>query len=330
MSKALYFRVGMDTSVGGCVAPIFPDGTFEYIPIPDLITTESCTYETCKGRHGEYFSKYLPTRLHKKQIHYDPDFREVIPVYGDSTSHQNKFRDLKKGNLLIFYAGLRLWENNIFRGDIDLYIIGYFIVSDAVSINFNNILDQPPNAHSKRYQHILNLGDEIAEIFNVSKNELLDHFKSYDGDDIFTIAEDLNKILYFEGENRINHSSIKNLDKKVRKLISNPHLWKIFLKRNTMDMIFDTYVYLLDTFSKFTLVKGTVESRLIEKAIKISKKQKNKAGTMENVVSDEWSKIFGIPKGLSLQRKNPRFVPNPKYGNKGDFDKLKQILLNKK
>jgi Nucleotide modification associated domain 3 len=33
--KALLLRVGIDRGTGGGLGPIFPDGTFEYVPIPE-------------------------------------------------------------------------------------------------------------------------------------------------------------------------------------------------------------------------------------------------------------------------------------------------------
>lgn len=37
--KALLLRVGIDKGYGGCLAPIFRDGSFEYIPIPERRAT---------------------------------------------------------------------------------------------------------------------------------------------------------------------------------------------------------------------------------------------------------------------------------------------------
>jgi len=307
MSKALYFRIGIDTGRGGFIAPIFQDGTFEYIPIPDSTTTE-ITYEKCEGLHGQYLSAFLPTHLHKGRMHYDPDFRGKVAVYGDTTSQQGKLKKLNEDNMLIFYAGLTPSEEH-FRNNIDLYFIGYIIVDDVLCVTIDNISDQPPNAHSKSFEYIQLLGGRISDIYNIDQEQLIAraHIKNVNYNlNIIKKALEINKILY-------------DLD-----------LWNQFIINNKKETVIDVYTYLLNLYSKFTLVKGKTGSRLFKKALKISRRSKNKLGNLENVVSDEWSEILGIPKGLSLQRKNPRFVPNPNYGNKGDYDKLKQILLNQK
>lgn len=327
MSKALYFRVGMDTGVGGCVAPIFEDESFEYIPIPDLITTEKCTYSTCKGRHGEYLSRYIPPKLQDRQLHYDPDFRGETPVYGDGTSQQDKVRRLKIGDLLAFYAGLSPWKKDMNIREIDLYFIGYIIVEEVVKTDIKNVLDQPPNAHSKRYEYIQKLANKITETHGLELEDLVDYYKSKDNFSLKKVEKELIRIQQYGRGEAIGHSSIKDLDKPLEQILSQES-WNYFVISSHKDIVVDTYAYLLDRFSKFTLVKGTMESRLLWKAIKISQRTKNRASALENVVANGWHEILGIPPGLSLQRKIPRFVPNPRYNYRGDFDKLRNILLN--
>jgi hypothetical protein len=329
MSKALYFRVGMDTGVGGCVAPIFPDGTFEYIPIPDFITTEKYTYSTCKGIQGEYLSKYLPSHLHARHPHYDPDFRGEIPVYGDSTAHQKQVRMLREGDLLAFYAGLSPWKSWRVRGDIDLYFIGYLVVDEVVVTNIDNVLSQPPNAHTKRFEYVISLSNSIKEKYNMSLADLIAYYKDNKNREVEEILNDLNILRGVSRKGRVGHSSIKGFRKTLKTMLDK-NSWHTFVSSYRKELVLATYMHILDTFSQFTLVKGKSESRILSKALKLSKRGINKAGSTENVVSDNWYKILGIPEGLSLQRKNPRFVPNPTYRNKGDYEALRTELLNAK
>ncbi len=44
-AKALLLRVGLDRGTGGALGPIYPDGTFEYIPIPETVLS-SCPFTT--------------------------------------------------------------------------------------------------------------------------------------------------------------------------------------------------------------------------------------------------------------------------------------------
>jgi len=64
-------------------------------------------------------------------VHFDPEFETF--TYGDPTTLKQGLRNLKLGDLLVFYAGLRGWGNC--RTDAGLYIIGYFVVELAGKYN---------------------------------------------------------------------------------------------------------------------------------------------------------------------------------------------------
>lgn len=323
MDKVLYFRIGIDTGVGGCVGPIFSDHSFEYIPIPDLITTEQCTYKSSIGRKGLPFSYYVPRKLHDQQIHYDPDFRNKINVYGDSTSHQKYFKKLNKGDIVLFYAGLTPWLNGYRQGSIDLYIIGYLVVDKIHNVNINNIKKIKNNAHSKRYKYIEYLSSYIEGKHGLDYKELIEIYKNIGAFNLKLIIEGIKK--YKKNKNN-KYSNVRNFDKNLEKIL-NKENWNIFINNSTKEEAVETYTYLLDKFSKFILVCGDKNSKLLQKAIKISDRSLNKSGTTENVVSKKWSTILGIPEGLSLQRKNPRWIPNKKYQLEGNIDQLKKIII---
>ncbi|MBO0734671.1 MAG: hypothetical protein J2P49_10230, partial [Methylocapsa sp.] len=62
--KALLLRVGMDLGTGGALGPIFPDGRFEYMPIPESEPArDPRQYSTLLGRQGRPRSDFLPGRL---------------------------------------------------------------------------------------------------------------------------------------------------------------------------------------------------------------------------------------------------------------------------
>jgi uncharacterized protein YlbG (UPF0298 family) len=323
MSKALYFRVGMDTGVGGRVGPIFEDMSFEYIPIPDLITTEECTYKTCIGRSGKPFSTYIPNALQDQKMHYDPDFRGK-PVYGDGSSQKDILLKLNEDDLLVFYAGLTPWKNGKIMDGIDLYWIGYLIVEKAVKTSFKNVLDLPPNAHTKRFEYVQNLAKDIELKFDIDKVSLFETYKCKKIDEE-AVEQGLNKINRYSARKKVGHSSIKNLDKRLENILD-VNTWTGFVESTEENIVINTYFHLLDLFSKFSLVLGKKDSRLLCKAIKISTRGTNSLGNLDNKISKEWSEILGYPEGKSLQRKSPRWVPNKKYGDKGEFEKLLHIL----
>lgn len=164
-NQILLLRVGMDLGFGG-LGPLFPDGTFEYVPIPDdpsLVSERSLFFRDIPARSGGDIARFVPARHKEGPAHYDPEFDTF--TYGDPT--RNKSRQLlrlHRGDLLVFCAGLRPPEHP--QGS-KLYIIGYIFIRRIHAIT--SLCPWPPpkykclwaNAHFRR-----NEGDEglvIAE-----------------------------------------------------------------------------------------------------------------------------------------------------------------------
>ena len=155
MSKALLLRVGIDSGCGGTFGPIFPDGTFEYVPIPEssqYVSPRSLYFRDLPARHGGTLAQYVPARYHEAAAHYDPEFETF--TYGDPTRNKRtQLLRLDNGDLLVFYAGLRPVGS---RTASRLYIIGYFTVAFVENINATNFwpLTNSPhllgNAHLRR------------------------------------------------------------------------------------------------------------------------------------------------------------------------------------
>jgi hypothetical protein len=131
--QVVLLRVGIDTGAGGIHGPLFSDGSFEYIPIPDRFLgrgVDSRTYGNSNGRNGEkliqYFPRLLHGRLRDQPLHFDPEFGTF--TYGDPTPPKASLRRLTEGSLLVFYAGLKGWGFDVPPA---LYIIGYFEVERA-------------------------------------------------------------------------------------------------------------------------------------------------------------------------------------------------------
>ena len=95
--KAVLLRAGMDKCCCSQVSPIFEDGSFEFIPIPELYAPRPsltmCSQK--RGRHGQMPSTYLPTKFHNLYIHDDPEFTTY--TYGDPTSKGGLFASSKLG-----------------------------------------------------------------------------------------------------------------------------------------------------------------------------------------------------------------------------------------
>jgi hypothetical protein len=128
--KVALVRVGIDTGAGGIHAPLFADGTFEYIPIPDCSGVDTRTYGTLTGRRGrplcDYFPRTRQARMVRQPVHVDPEFGTF--TYGDPSVPKSGLRHLRPGDLLVFFCGLEGWDHPAAPA---LYLLGYFEVAAA-------------------------------------------------------------------------------------------------------------------------------------------------------------------------------------------------------
>ena len=165
--------VGADSTNVGALAPLYDDGRFEYVPIPEKTreTTEAETLGSWNLRHGDGVAADLTTRITPQPVrgdtetvtgdalaswplHRDPNFEAL--TYGEhrTSGYVSRLRALESGDVVGFYAGLR-------RPDGDRahrYLIGYFTVDDVVVVDPETppaereaiLAAHPENAHAKR------------------------------------------------------------------------------------------------------------------------------------------------------------------------------------
>lgn len=131
--QVVLLRVGIDTGSGGIHGPLFTDGSFEYIPIPDGFGgkgVDKRTYGNTCGRKGQRLVDYFPESRRGKVLgqsfHFDPEFETF--TYGDPTIPKRSLRQLSDGDLLVFYMGLKGWD---FDCPPALYITAFFEVARA-------------------------------------------------------------------------------------------------------------------------------------------------------------------------------------------------------
>lgn len=134
--KAVLLRVGIDSGCGGIQSPLFADGSFEFVCIPDNKRVSIQKYGTLIGKNGRPHSDYFPTRkqesIAKQHIHLDPEFETF--TYGDPTTPKRSLRKLERGDYLIFYCGLQEWDEETgWRKNKTpaLYIVGYYVIELA-------------------------------------------------------------------------------------------------------------------------------------------------------------------------------------------------------
>jgi Nucleotide modification associated domain 3 len=158
--KVALLRVGIDSGSGGMQGPLFEDGSFEFVPIPDGLAAHSRTYGNTLGRLGRPFVEYFPTtrqpRMAAVRVHLDPEFDTF--TYGDPAPPKSGLRRLRNGDLLVFYCGLAGWPD---PSPPRLYLMGCFEVAlaglatgfDAATIG----------AEFGRNHHVLNRRDRPGE-----------------------------------------------------------------------------------------------------------------------------------------------------------------------
>jgi len=165
-------RVGIDKGSDGLLAPLFEDGSFEYIPLSerDPDSEEKRTFQNLQGRCGKKLSEYLPEKVVNRKIHHDPEFETF--TYADEGRKAQFLIKLEKGDYLVFYAGLASRK----KGD-GLYLIGYLVVEQVIKLGKldhdkqHTIQEEhPTNSHLKRHFKegvVLVVGDK-------NKSKLLD------------------------------------------------------------------------------------------------------------------------------------------------------------
>ncbi len=134
--QVVLLRVGIDSGCGGIQGPLFKDGTFEFMCIPDNKRVSVHTYGNMVGRsgapHADYFAESRRSVMAQQTVHVDPEWETF--TYGDPTPPKRSLRNLQSGDLLVFYCGLQKWDTD---GGWDqdhrpaLYLAGYFQVALA-------------------------------------------------------------------------------------------------------------------------------------------------------------------------------------------------------
>ena len=144
--KVVLLRVGIDKIGGGIHSPLFKDGTYEFVPIPEYYyrnhpfdPSKLKTYSTETGRFGKPYIDYFKTEGKDKEqhrdcpIHMDPEFNSF--TYGDGNYTKSALVNLEKGDFLVFYASFQGYDVDIPPG---MYIFGYFEVDYSMLLSEND------------------------------------------------------------------------------------------------------------------------------------------------------------------------------------------------
>lgn len=142
-------------------SPIFADGTFEFLPIPEepqIDGPHAVRYQDLRSHYQaeEDLKGYLPKRLWRTSTHNDPEFETF--TYGDNCEVNARAASLKRleqGDFLFFIVRLVRWTDGSSTGNHGFYLIGYLEIEDVLT----DVLTRPSakkmtrfgnNAHIRR------------------------------------------------------------------------------------------------------------------------------------------------------------------------------------
>ena len=134
---AIAINIGANTNEPGFRGPVRPDGTFEYIPIPE---SEPAADPPTYGDLAAHLTTEIPTELHDQPVHLDPEFPGYPCceryTYGDEHGVKaGPLSELQAGEYVLFYATLTVkGEAGWLPPEWGAFCIGHFrLAQDALT-----------------------------------------------------------------------------------------------------------------------------------------------------------------------------------------------------
>ena len=108
-------------------SPLFEDGSFEFIPIPESDgQTSGVRYSDLRSHNepGRDLLRHVPPHLHRSVCHNDPEFETL--TYGDNGENPKSsgLTRVRAGDALLFLARLEPWADGNRAGEPGFYLIG--------------------------------------------------------------------------------------------------------------------------------------------------------------------------------------------------------------
>lgn len=151
--KLMLVRVGIDSTYGKWNAPVNPKTQeFAYVPIPEEHPNKGIRpgYERWYKEFKipcEQFGEDFPKRLLDQPAHVDPDFQYL--TYGDEKQKGKQIRILAEGDIVAFYAGLKLIQPH--PRQLLYALIGLYVVDKVIAACDFLKEDWHKNAHTRRF-----------------------------------------------------------------------------------------------------------------------------------------------------------------------------------
>ena len=113
MKQVVRLRVGIDSGAGGIQGPLFDDGTFEFVCIPDGKGVGVQTYGTLVG---ETAGRTWITSPHPDDSGWQRRLstltRSSTFTYGNPTTPKRSLRKLRPGDYLVFVLWSARWDSD--------------------------------------------------------------------------------------------------------------------------------------------------------------------------------------------------------------------------
>lgn len=160
--RAYLVRVGIDQAFGGWNAPVDPrTNEFVYVPIPERSPQRpglATPYDLVRPALVRFAEAHpdaplravqLPLEVAGGNMHLDPDFGAL--TYGDTQRRGRGLAELKAGDLVVFYAGLRPVGPSAHA--LVYALVGLYSVADVVRLEAVPAPRWHENAHTRRSEH---------------------------------------------------------------------------------------------------------------------------------------------------------------------------------
>jgi hypothetical protein len=148
--RGLLVRVGVDLTFGGWNAPVDPDtGAFVYVSIPEdarFARGMATPYRGVAAPLRAFGGVALPGHLRRRNMHLDPDFARLS--YGDRARRGRDLARFERGDVVVFYAGLRPVRPCAHR--LVYALVGVYRVDDVVRAGDVPRARHRDNAHTRR------------------------------------------------------------------------------------------------------------------------------------------------------------------------------------
>jgi hypothetical protein len=151
--KGLLLHVAADYSSVGVCGPIFPDGSFEFIPVIEWTpghhrnTSETRTYDDLHARNvNASLSQFVPLEYKNSIPHYDPDPQNFTFSEPLGSIRGSQISRLDQGDLLFFVASLAPSAEGDYRdnslgsvrasqkGRMAKYVIGSYRIESVLEV----------------------------------------------------------------------------------------------------------------------------------------------------------------------------------------------------